>query len=146
MVQFSILWTLGWGGAGKQATWGSGARRTAGLRQSLKGDAGARQVALGQGGRSRHEWSTEAQASVGTSRRMDRAEPAWTTPHCTPGKLEQLPTIPPILAPHPSSVSAPLCALHEAGTTPPVPMPQSPTLASCLQPAAGCWLFPIIGR
>ena len=109
MVQFSILWTLGWGGAGKQATWGSGARRTAGLRQSLLGDAGARQVALGRGGGSGHEWSTEAWAS----RRMDRAEPAWTTPHCTPGKLEQLPTIPPILAPHPSSVSAPLCARHE---------------------------------
>ena len=47
----------------------------------------------------------EAQASVGTSG-MHRAEPAWTTPHCTPGKLVQLPTIPPILA-----LILPLCQL-----------------------------------
>ena len=43
------------------------------------------------------------------------------------------------------------CAPHEAeyltaGTMPPVPRPQSPTLASCFQPAAGCWLVPTAGR
>lgn len=113
MVQFSVLWTLGWGRAGKQATWGSGARRTAGLRQSLQGDAGARQVVLGRGGRSGHEWSTEAQASVGTSR-MDGAEPAWTTPPLYPGKAGADAHNPSHSCPHPSSVSAPLCAPHEA--------------------------------
>lgn len=71
-----------------------------------------------------------------------------TVPRESWGRCPQsLPFLPPILL---------LCQLPfvphtrlnilTAGTTPPVPMPQSPTLASCLQPAAGCWLVPIAGR
>jgi len=139
---------LGWGWAGKQATCGSGAR-TAGLRQGCKGDAGARRVALGRGGGGGHEWSRGpglcGDLRDGWSRACLDYSPLY------PWKAGAAAHNPSHSCPHPSSVSAPLCAPHEAeyltaGTMPPVPRPQSPTLAFCLQPAAGCWLVPTAGR
>lgn len=134
------------GGRGKQAyLWKWGQENCWPQQALLKGDMGARQVELG--------------GEVGWARMVpQRPRPLWGPPGWT---VESLPGLLPLYPwkagaaahePLHSCPILPLCQLlfvphtraeYTAGTPcPQSPSPRGPTLASCLQPAAGRWLVP----